>query len=124
MRFLLITPDDVTPFVPIVFVDGDNGIEVVSNDINIRQEMTEMLKRNNYATLEQVASRFPYQNSEIGEVTPDIESMLADIRAEISKQDAKKRQEELDLNAQRKMPAIDFVLTEMMKNVGTEKNDK
>jgi 3-polyprenyl-4-hydroxybenzoate decarboxylase len=124
MRFLLISSDGVTPFAPIVFVDGDSGFEVVSNNIKTRKEMNEILKQDKYDTLEKISSRFPYQDSQIGEITLDIESMLNDIRAEISRQDETKRQEELELNAQRRMPAIDIALMEMSENMGTKKNDK
>ena len=124
MRFLLISSDGLTPFSPIVFVENDESIEVVSNNIKIRKEMNELLKRDAYSTLEKISNRFPYQDSQIGEVTLDIESMLNDIRAEISRQDETKRQEELELNAQRRMPAIDIALMEMSENMGTKKNDK
>lgn len=124
MRFLLISSDGVTPFVPIVFVEGDAGFEVISNNIKIRKEMNELFGQDKYDTLEKISSRFPYQNSEIGDVNPDIESMLNTIRAEINRQDEKKRQEDLDADAQRRMSAIDIALMEMSKDTGTEKNDK
>ena len=124
MRFLLISSDGVTPFAPIVFVEDESGFEVVSNNIKTRKEMNEILKQDKYDTLEKISSRFPYQDSQIGEITLDIESMLNNIRAEISRQDETKRQEELELNAQRRMPAIDIALMEMSENMGTKKNDK
>lgn len=123
MRYLLISSDGVTPFTPIVFVDGQDDIEVISNNINLRKEMNEMIKRNNYDTLEKIATRFPYQNSQIGEVNLNIESMLNTVRADMSKQDEKKRQEELEFAAQMKKPEIDIVLTEMSNNMGIDKND-
>ena len=124
MRFLLISSDGVTPFAPIVFVDGEDGIEVISNNIKIRKEMKQIISQDKYDSLEKIASRFPYQDSQIGEVSLDIEFMLNNVRAEISKQDEEKRQEELELTAQRQMPAIDVALMEMSKNMGIEKNDK
>jgi hypothetical protein len=124
MRFLLVSSDGTTPFAPIVFVDDDGSIEVVSNNIKIRKEMKELLKRDAYSTLERISNRFPYQDSQIGEVTLDIESMLNTVRAQISRQDESNRQEELELDAQRQMSPIDIVLMEMDKNMGTQKNDK
>jgi hypothetical protein len=121
MRFLLVSSDGTTPFAPIVFVDDNGSIEVVSNNIKIRKEMKELLKRDAYSTLERISNRFPYQDSQIGEVTLDIESMLNTVRAQISRQDESNRQEELELDAQRQMSPIDIVLIEMDKNMGTQK---
>jgi hypothetical protein len=81
MKYAFITGDKKIKFAPIAVVFNNGKFEFICESFERKKFYYDYVQNNNIETLDKFTAGFPYQNIEMGDVTPDVESMLNKLRA-------------------------------------------
>jgi hypothetical protein len=78
-RYLLIEGSDIYDFPVVLFISNGERIDVYSDDDRAVSTYTKYVDDDKVMSLEALADRFPYCESEIGEVDSEIEKIRSNL---------------------------------------------